>query len=206
MSQRGATSIGVISLKRMGRSQTRVVAMVAPLALLLAACSSTPSAAPAKSSTTSTSIHKTAKVAPVAKVKAHHATTTVASSSTTQPKGSSGDTSPTPSYSPPTTAYVPPATTPPTSPPPTTRCSDLNSPPSGCSVTSASFTSCSVGVPNPTATVSYNYSDGSNFTITYNVSGIGWEIKTDPHGWPLPATLVVVNDPANPSTDRCGLL
>ena len=203
MSQRGATSIGVISLKRMGRSQTRVVAMVAPLALLLAACGSTPSAAPAKASMTSTSIHKAAKVAPVAKVKAHPSTTTTVASTTTRPVGTSGSSAPTPNYTPPTTPYVPPTT--PVTAPPTTLCSNM-SPPSGCSVTAASFTACSATTPPLSATISYSYSDGSNLTLTYGVTGTEWDISTDPHGWPLPATLVVVHDPANPSTDRCGLL
>ena len=190
----------------MGRSQTRVVAMVAPFALLLAACGSTPSAAPAKASLTSTSIHKAAKVAPVAKVKAHPSTTTTVASTTTRPvgtSGSSGSSAPTPNYTPPTTPYVPPTT--PVTAPPTTLCSNM-SPPSGCSVTAASFTACSATTPPLSATISYSYSDGSNLTLTYGVTGTEWDISTDPHGWPLPATLVVVHDPANPSTDRCGLL
>ena len=190
----------------MRHNQTRMIAMVAPLALFLAACGSTPSAAPVKATTTSSSIHKVAKVAPVAKVKADPSTTTTVASTTTRPvatSGSSGSSAPSPNYTPPTTPYVPPTT--PVTAPPTSRCSDSN-PPAGCSVTAAGFTSCSVGVPNPTATEYYSYSDGSNLTMTFSITGTILELHTSPNGLPLPVTLVIVNDPANPSTDRCGTL
>ena len=204
MSHRGVSSIRVISLNRMGRSQTLVVAMVAPLALLLAACGSTPSAAPAKASTTSTSIHKAAKVAPVAKVKAHPSTTTTVASTTTRPvgtSGSSGSSAPTPNYTPPTTPYVPPTTAPP--PPPTSRCADSN-PPSGCSVTADSFVACQVTTEPMSVTISYTYSDGSVSAIPMTYTGTSMYLTTDSHGWQLPTVLVIDHNPSDPSLDRCG--